>query len=357
MLIETKRAFYINLPLAAVCAPIYIFLFPRYNPQPSIPARQKLASIDWVGALLMAATICIFLVVLTFAGSTWAWDSAGPIALWVIFGVCLMAFVLQQAFSILTTPEQRLFPVEFLKSRTMLLLYFATSAAATGMGVTIYFIPIFFQFTKADSAIQAAVRLLPFIALFVGFSMFSGALLPVFGRYMPWYIPSGIFMIVGGALMFKISPTTHTSAIYGFEILIAIGAGLTGQIGYSVAAAKVKPEKVPAAIGFMNIAQTGSIAIALAIAGSIFQNLGFSDLKAALAGYSFSDIEIRQALAGAQSAILAQGDQTIIGLAITSIVSTISKIFGLIIAAGALIVVCGAFMRREKLLLNPAAMG
>ena len=74
-------------------------------------------------------------------------------------------------------------------------------------------------------------------------------------------------------------------------------------------------------------------------------------------GYNFSDSDIRQALAGAESAILAQGDQTIIELAIASIVSTIGKIFGLIIAAGAVIVVSGAFMRREKLQLNPAAAG
>jgi hypothetical protein len=355
MLIRCTRAFYINLPLAALSSPIYLFALPKFNAQPRIPGLEKLKHIDWLGAFLNAGTFCLFMVVLTFAGSTWSWDSAGPIALWVVFGVFLISYALQATFSITTTPERRLFPVQFLRSRTMILLYVCTAAAATALAVAIYYIPLFFQFTKGDSAIQAAVRLLPFITLNIFFTMFSGALLPVFGRYMPWYVPSGILMLIGGALMFKVTADTSTSAIYGYEILIAVGGGLTQQIGYSIAAASVQPHEVPAAIGFINVAQIGSLAIGLSIAGSIFQNVGFSDLKGALAGYDFSDVDIRNALAGAQSTILTQGDQTVIGIAVASIAGTISKLFAMIIAAGALVLVCSAFMKREKLMLNPAA--
>lgn len=355
ILIKWARAFYINLPLAALSSPIYLFIAPNFIAQPTISTLEKLIHIDWLGAFLNAGTFVLFMVVLTFAGSTWSWNSAGPIALWVVFGVFLISYALQSTFSITTTPERRLFPVQFLRSRTMILLYFCTAAAATALAVTIYYIPLFFQFTKGDSAIQAAVRLLPFITLNIFFTMFSGALLPVFGRYMPWYVPSGILMLIGGVLMFRITPTTSTSAIYGFEILIAVGGGLTQQIGYSIAAASVKPHEVPAAIGFINVAQIGSLAIALSIAGSIFQNVGFSDLKAVLAAYNFSDADIRNALAGAQSAILTQGDETVIGIAVTSIASTISKLFAMIIAAAALIIVSSVFMKREKLMLAPTA--
>jgi hypothetical protein len=355
MLIRCTRAFYINLPLAALSSPIYLFALPKFNAQPTIPGLEKLKHIDWLGAFLNAGTFCLFMVVLTFAGSTWSWDSAGPIALWVVFGVFLISYALQATFSITTTPERRLFPVKFLKSRTMILLYVSTAATVTALAVTIYYIPLFFQFTKGDSAIQAAVRLLPFITLNIFFTMFSGALLPVFGRYMPWYVPSGILMLIGSALMFKVTVDTSTSAIYGYEILIAVGGGLTQQIGYSVAPALVQPCEVPAAIGFINVAQIGSLAIGLSIAGSIFQNVGFSDLKGALAGYDFSDVDIRNALAGAQSTILTQGDQTVIGIAVASIAGTISKLFAMVIAAGALVLVCSALMKREKLMLNPAA--
>jgi hypothetical protein len=164
-------------------------------------------------------------------------------------------------------------------------------------------------------------------------------------------------MIIGGTLMFLITTTTKTAAIYGFEILIATGTGLTGQIGYSVAASKVPAASVPAAIGFMNVAQIGTIAIALSISGALFQNLGFQNLSAALAGYGFDDAALRGALAGAQSTILLQGNETIVGLAIEAVVKTISRLFALVIAAGAVVLVSAVFMRREKLQLTMAAGG
>ncbi|KAI9845953.1 MAG: hypothetical protein M1838_001502 [Thelocarpon superellum] len=344
-----RWAFYINLPLAAATAPIYIWLFPRFNPQPEISTSHKLAQIDWVGAVLNAITFVLFMVVLTFSGSTWRWNTSGPIALWTMFGVTLISYALQQTFAIFTTPERRLFPVHFVKRRTLLLLYFATAASASAMAVGIYYVPLFFQFTKGDTALEAAVRLLPFITLFVFSVMFAGGLLPVFGRYAPWYFPAAVLMIVGGALMYRVTSTTPTGAIYGFEILIAVGVGLIFQTGYNVAAAKVDPVDVPASIGFINVAQIGSIAIALSISGALFQNLGYSYLREALAGHDFSEDVLRSALAGAESVVLNKEGPVVRSLAIEAIVQTIDKVYALVLAAGALTFVCACAMRWEKL--------
>ncbi|KAL6821171.1 major facilitator superfamily domain-containing protein [Trichoderma sp. SZMC 28015] len=333
-----RWSFYINLVLAAATAPIYILWFPRHNPQPAVPARAKLAAVDWVGAVLNASTFTLFMVVLAYAGTAWNWSSGGSIGLWVAFGVSLVSYAVQQAFCILTTEQNRLFPVQFLKRRTMLLLYFTTAAASSSLFVTVYYVPLFFQFTKNDSAIKAAVRLLPFITLNVSFTMVSGALLPVFGYYMPWYLPSGALMLIGGALMFVVKPSTSVGAIYGYEILIA-----------------AKAHETSAAIGFINVAQLGSIAIALAISGSIYQNLGLRFLRDALREFDYSQADLKSALAGAKSVILTHSDAHVRELAIGAIVKTISSLYGLVIAAAALTLVSAVLMRREKLQLEVAA--
>lgn len=209
--------------------------------------------IDWVGACLNIVVFTTFLVALTFAGATWNWNNAGTITLWVVFGVALICFAMQQALSMFTTPERRLFPVQFLASRTMLLLYFGTGAAGTALSIAVYYVPLYFQFTRGDSAIRAAVRLLPFIMLNIFFVMVSGAVLPISGRYMPFYIATGVLIIVGGSLMHTVDTNTSTSAFYGYEILIAVGAGLTMQTGYSIAVAKVKPSEIPSALGFSKV--------------------------------------------------------------------------------------------------------
>jgi len=267
--------------------------------------------------------------------------------------VSLISYALQQVFLVFTNEEHRIFPVQFARSRTMLLLYFTTAAAAGTTSVGIYYIPLFFQFTKGDNAIGAAVRLLPFIIISIVFVMINGALLPIVGRYAPWYWPAGILMIVGAALMYKVTPDTPTSNIYGFTVLIAAGSGVVFQMAYSVVAAlPVAKRDVAEAIGFINVAQLGSIALALSIAGNVFQNMGLINLRNALASFNFTELELQSALAGSDSPLLTTLGPEVRDLAIAAIVKTLSTEYALIMAAGALMVVCGFFAKWEKLDLN-----
>lgn len=358
--IDLVQAFYINLPLAGILSPVYILVFPSRNPRPDLTNMEKIASIDWVGAVLNAAVFVLFMITLGFSGSTYAWNSAGAIALWVVFGACLIAYGVQQAFSILTTDENRIFPVHFLKSRTLVLLYVATGGAGAALSITLYYTPLFFQFTRGDSALRAAVRLLPFICTYIFFVMVAGGSLPVVGRYNLYFLIGGGLILTGGALLFTINTTTSSSRIYGYEILVAAGLGLAWQNAYSVAAAKVSSLKdVPKAIGFINLAQLGTISISLAIAGSLFQNLGFHELKHAFAdsGHEFPDDYIRSALAGRISPVFSSADQDIIHIATEAVAETIRKVFGPVIAAGALVTVSALLMRFEKITLEIAAGG
>lgn len=297
----------------------------------------------------------LFVIALTFSGSSWAWNAPGTIVVWVLFGLSIIAYAIQQTFCIFTTPENRLFPVHLVKSRTMVLLFFATASSASALSICLYYTPLFFQFTRGDSALQAAVRLLPFIIPLIFAQMFNGALLPVLNRYAPWYAVAGILVLVPGSLLYVVTPSTKTAAIYGFEIMTGFGAGLVFQVAYSVAAAKLSGPDIANGIGFFNVAQIGSISIALSIAGIIFQNVGFINLKNALAEFDLPEQVLRGALAGAQGALASANDPRVPQLAIQAVVKTISTVYSLQIAAGALMLVSAILMRWEKLNLEAAA--
>ena len=64
------------------------------------------------------------------------------------------------------------------------------------------------------------------------------------GHYMPWYIGGTMLMIVGTALMSRINENTSTSAIYGFSVITAMGAGSIFQASFSVAQALVPEAEV-----------------------------------------------------------------------------------------------------------------
>lgn len=255
----------------------------------------------------------------------------------------------QQYFAIFTTPERRLFPIQFIASRTMVILHICTACGSTAMFVVIYYIPLMFQFSHGDNGIESAVRLLPFIIVLSVFIMGSGQLLGYLGYYMVLYLIGGAFLLVGASLMYTVKAGTTIGAIYGFSVLIAIGAGLIAQIGYSVGPSKVAPQDMAASIGFINVAQIGGLVIALAISGTVFQNVTINHLTRLLTPLGFPLDQIKDAVAGSQSTLFNSLPSDVRAQAIELIVDSISHIYALVIAAGALCFVTGALLKREKL--------
>jgi hypothetical protein len=86
------------------------------------------------------------------------------IALWVVSGVLFIALGFQQVYTVLTNVQDRIFPVEFFAAKytkDLLLLFCAIACAATIAFTPLYMIPLYFEFTRADDALEAGVRLLP----------------------------------------------------------------------------------------------------------------------------------------------------------------------------------------------------
>lgn len=327
-------------------------MYPAHNPRPDLSIQQKLDDIDWIGTFLGGAVFVLFMIVVTFSGSTYPWKSAACISLWAIFGGILITYIMQQCLSILTTKEQRNFPVHFLKSRTLILLFSATAGGAAALDIVLYYTPLFFQFTRGDSALKAAIRLLPFICAFIFFVMVSGGTLPIIGRYNLYYLIGGTLIVIGGGLLCTINVNTSAGLIYGYEILVGSGVGLVFQNAYAVGAAKVPHKDQPKVIGFINVAQIGTIAIALAIMGCLFQNIGVKELDGAFAGYDFPDAYIRSALAGNLSPVFKSTDGEVVHIAVVAVATTIRKLMATVVAAGAVVLVSSVLMPFEKIDLN-----
>ncbi|PQE05532.1 HC-toxin efflux carrier TOXA protein [Rutstroemia sp. NJR-2017a BBW] len=355
-----RWAFYINLVLFGVTAPA-LLMIPSFDPQPNLSFLEKLKNIDWTGALLNAGLYTSFVLVLTFGGADWAWGDGRTIATFVVCFVILVLFAAQQYFCIFTTPDNRLFPVDFLKSRTMILLFVATSAAGTALFVPIFYIPLFFQFAKGDDGLEAAVRLMQFIVLYIVVVMAQGIIMPRIGYYWPFFILFGVFALAGSAPMVIVTTSTNAGKIYGFSILIAIACGMITQASYSIAPARLirdgLPHMIPAAIGFINVAQIGGVVIGLAISGTVFQSTAFRNVKHAFEGLGFSDAQIRSAIAGSQSTLFESVSDSVRAKAVEGIVQAIDKTYYLVVAGGALVIITSLFMRREKLFMEVAAGG
>jgi len=352
-----RWAFYINLVVFAVSAPVHVFYLPSIHPSQGVGVRERLVRLDLIGFVLGAGVWVAFLLVLTMAGTQWAWDDRRTIATFVVFGVTLIAYALQQYFATFTSKAHRAFPGHLLLERTQVLLYIETAAGITTLYVAIYYIPLYFQFANGDTAIMAAVRLLPYVIVAVTVNLASGYFLSAIKYPIAIYLISGVLITLGGALLtVYLRLQTSTATIYGLSVLLAAGSGLAMLTGYSIASLSTRPENAGAALSLQNVSQLGGQVIALAIAGQIFQSSAVKNLRNALAGQGFSDEDIQSAVSGAQSALLDRLDDTLRARAVSAIVKAMQDVFVLVPVAGGVMLLAALCMKREKLFGVPAVV-
>ncbi|KAJ5992170.1 major facilitator superfamily transporter [Penicillium sp. IBT 35674x] len=349
-----RWAFYINLCIGAVFAPVYILYLPRADPQEGVPLKQKLLQIDYLGVVLNAGAFTALIMAINFGGNLFAWGAGREIALWVVGSVMLLLFGLQQAFKIGTTSEERIFPGDLLRMPIMWLLFALMCAASTCVFIPTFYIPIYCQFVKGDLPLTAAVRLLPFIVLMVFSGLLNGALMSKLGYYMPWYLAGGILTSIGGGLMSTIDETSPISRVYGYSALIGIGAGMFIQTGFSVAQAKVSPNRASDAASLIAFAQNIGIVLALAISGSIFQNQALDSLQELLPGIPRE--ALRGAISGFNSDLIKTIPAETQAKVIHAIVHAMSHTYYLVITAAVMTAVGSLFFKRERIFVQGVAM-
>ncbi|KAI9654953.1 MAG: hypothetical protein M1821_005706 [Bathelium mastoideum] len=322
--VNWRWAFYINLIICGVCSPVYLFLLPTFDPQGAqVKFTERAKNFDFLGALLSIGAIMSLVMGINFGGALYNWSSGQEIALFVVAGLLFVVFAIQQGFAFLTTTAERMFPVHILKMPEACLLFVAAAGANAAGFIPIYYIPTYFQFTRGDTALEAAVRLLPLITLLSATIMLNGWLMSKLGYYQPWYLVGAALALVGDVLLSRIGPKTSPSAIYGYEVLVAIGSGAFIQAGYATIQTVVKPEDTSYGIAFMMLAQFVGIVFGLSISGAIFINEGFKALSAVLP--NIPEAQIRQVLSGTSSGVLSSLSSTQVDASIAAIVYSLRK--------------------------------
>ncbi|KAF4765278.1 hypothetical protein HAV15_003176 [Penicillium sp. str.  len=350
-----RWAFYINLVIGAAFAPVYFLLLPSFEPLPNATSKEKAMNIDWVGSVLFIGALTTLIMGIDFGGVEWKWGSGQSIALFVASGVLFIMFGVQQTFFIFCNEKTRLFPIHFLKRRSLLLLFILNTSASSGLFIAVYSIPLFFQFTQGDTAVHTSLRLLPFVLVLIFTIIANGHMMSKFGYYIPWYFFGAAFELIAAVLMYRVKADTSASAIYGYTALMALGVGAYNQAGYSVVQAKVPKAEIPWALGFMMVSQLGGIVLALGMAGAIFVNKTTKGLLQLLPDANPADV--KNSIAGTSSGFfntLTRAQQT---AALGIIVSAIDDVYVLLIVAGALGVLLSLFLKRERLFMEAAAGG
>lgn len=311
----------------------------------------RLLKIDWLGAVLNAGAIASLTMGISFGGGYFAWSSGKTIGLLVCSALLWTLFVGQQTLPLFTTRKSQLFPVEYLRSLEMVILFIQVAAGVAVVYIPLYFVPLFFQFVQNQSALNAGIRLLPLVFSQVIGTIFTGALMNRVGYYFIFYLSGGILSTIGGALLFTVKVGTSASAIYGYSVLVGLGCGLFVQAGYPVAQLKVDPASIPKVVAFIGFGQITGITCALSISNSIFLNVATNKITKILP--STSRAIVQQAITGTNSVLFENLGAIDRRLVLNAIVDSIGRVYVMVIMAGALTTVLSFFMKFERLRPSP----
>lgn len=349
---DWRWGFYINLLFGAILVPTYFFVIPSADPHPDKTLMEKFKMFDWAGAILSIGAMVTIVMAINLGGVLFEWNSGSEIALFVVSGVLWIAFALQQLFCIFTTREKRLFPAHLLKHRMPVLLFIACSSVASVAYVSVYYIPLYFQFTRGDTAIYTAVRMLPFILLLITAIQLSGILMSRWGWYKPWYVVGSLAALISGALMAHyVDLQTPVGIFYVISAFLGAGAGAYTQSSFAVVQSDVPASEGPNGLALMLIAQLSGMALGLSISGAVYVNTAESALYKALPSIPRDQIDLL--VAGASNGLLGTLPEHMRNLALEAIVASWQKTFIVVYVGAAASLAVAIFLKVSNWICFP----
>ena len=224
--------------------------------------------LDPFGSLfLLPSTIC-FLLALQWGGTTYAWDSARIIALFVLTGVLAIAFIGVQIWQ----QENATVPPRIFKNRTIYCGVAFTTCVGGAMITLVYYLPIWFQSIKGVSAVQSGIDTLPMVLSLVVGSISAGQIITRIGWYNPFLFICVTLISIGSGLITTFTTTTGHSKWISYQVIFGFGLGMGMQIPSLAAQANLSQKDVSTGISLMFFGQSLGGGVFAAIGQSLFAN-------------------------------------------------------------------------------------
>ncbi|KAF2718605.1 MFS general substrate transporter [Polychaeton citri CBS 116435] len=239
--VSWRWCFYINLPIGgAAMLIIFILLKPTESQEPNLSLQQQRAKFDLLGELFLFPCLVCLLLALQWSGSTHAWNNWRVILVFVLFGACLIAFIMVQVF----TQKAGTIESHLITNRNMVSTMRFMFNLSAFMQLFMYYSPLWFQDIKGRSAVQCGIDALPLVIALTLASIFSGQTTRCIGYHTP----------------LAMRPST----------LLGVGLGLGLQHGHMVAYTVLAPRDVLVGVSLVFFCQSLTSAVFVSIKQNVF---------------------------------------------------------------------------------------
>ena len=250
---------WINIPLgilAIVSAVLFLHLPKNTSGRPKI---------DFAGMGLLAAASTSLVLITTWGGTTYDWNSAVIISLIVATIVAGVAFVLVERRA-----AEPIMPLHLFKDRNFNLTTIAGLITGIAMFGAIAYLPTYLQMVTGVNATEAGLLMIPLMAALLVSSIVSGQLVSKFGRYK-WLPVTGTAVIaVSLFLLSTMTPSLPVWILCSYLAIMGLGLGMSMQILILIVQNSFPNSQVGTATAANNYFRQIGASIGTAVVGSLF---------------------------------------------------------------------------------------
>jgi EmrB/QacA subfamily drug resistance transporter len=250
---------WINIPLgilAIVSAVLFLHL-PK-----NTAGRPK---IDFAGMGLLAAASTSLVLITTWGGTTYDWNSAVIISLIAATIVAGVAFVFVERRA-----AEPIMPLHLFKDRNFNLTTIAGLITGVAMFGAIAYLPTYLQMVTGVDATEAGLLMIPLMAALLVSSIVSGQLVSKFGRYK-WLPVTGTAVIaVSLFLLSTMTPSLPVWILCSYLAIMGLGLGMSMQILILIVQNSFPNSQVGTATAANNYFRQIGASIGTAVVGSLF---------------------------------------------------------------------------------------
>ncbi|GGO57280.1 MDR family MFS transporter [Streptomyces lasiicapitis] len=255
-----RWAFYINLPLGIVA-------FFMVSAVLHLPKKRAQGRIDYLGAALLTIGITSFVLVTTWGGTEYDWNSAVIMEL-IGLGVASLVgfwFVQQKA-------AEPVMPLHIFRSRNFSLMSVVGFLTGFVMFGAMLFLPLYQQAVQGASATNSGLLLMPMLLAMMAVSMIAGRFTTATGKYKVFPIAGSVLMAVGLFMLAQMDTDTSRVTTGIYMAVLGAGMGCLMQITMLVAQNSVEMKDMGVASSSATLFRTLGSSFGVAIMGALFNN-------------------------------------------------------------------------------------
>ncbi|KAK4516866.1 uncharacterized protein ATC70_000192 [Mucor velutinosus] len=258
--------FYINLPIGAV-AMLVLFFFLRL-PTPHGKLMDKLKRVDYAGTVIVLAFATLFLLALNFGGQEFPWNSAAVIVPLVLSILLVGLLVLvEKKFA-----KEPIMPPRLFTNRSVVSVILTNWFFGMTFFSAVYYLPIYFQVVRNDSAMWSGIRLIPMQMVLTVLSTIVGVTISKTGVYRPLICVGMALLTMWIGLFSLFNEYTPFSEIYGITVIGGAGLGCLFSSTIIALQASVEPKDIAVVTGLGNFARILGGALGVAISSAVLNS-------------------------------------------------------------------------------------